>query len=790
MVKVGCNNEDFSLESEILYNSGYQYNDSVRLLYCLDGTSTVRIDNKDYFLQKGMPLIVNEGRYYSVNSHDGALLVSVCFNPQIFNESIGTDLYFLWIDPNGTNDNNVVVLKSLLNELIFYDLQVEGKNDFFKFSIFYKLMDFLVKNYLYKMDKGKSYSNGDVRTQQIRTYIRKNYMRRLTLTQLSEELFISEGYLSRFFKKQLGNGFLRYLNSVRLYHTVNDLINTDMGITDISMKNGFNSISGFNQLFKKEYGLSPKEYRNKYRNKNESDKNKKLIKNKTFLFLKQHSDDIPKITKSTHEVKIDSRKYTNFRKNWQSIINMGNAMSLLQERVQKSAKRLHEDLGFKYLRIWNIFESVDVDENTDNVNFDKLDTVIDFILENDMKPFIVLGPKPRILTVNLSNKPLNYQTNEEMLSKEGDSWFSVLSKWVDHIRFRYGNRAISSWLFEIWKPNKWDKIYENDYLDEWYINWMKTTIKVLKSSINAAKIGGCEFVMYEGQTTDEIKRIVSVWKEIQFEPDFISISDYPYEIDGISTRMNQLQYFIENARDTFERFYPDIDIYVTEWNLTVSNRNVLNDTTFKGAYMIQNITNELESAEETAYWMGSDIYSEYSDSSEILYGASGIITKNDIKKPSFYAFEFLNKLLNKKLYSDNNSFVSTDGMDSFTILLNCSKPFNNYYYLNKGNVSRDDYDKIFLDVEPTEIKIQLDNVNNGIYEIRKQTVDQNHGNILGLWKMLNYSSHLTLDDENYLKNMSIPELQVTRKDVNDNVINVEETIEANTFMLISLSYLK
>ena len=47
MIKVSANNSDFSLESEIFYNSGYQYNDSVRLLYCLDGTATGKIDNKD-----------------------------------------------------------------------------------------------------------------------------------------------------------------------------------------------------------------------------------------------------------------------------------------------------------------------------------------------------------------------------------------------------------------------------------------------------------------------------------------------------------------------------------------------------------------------------------------------------------------------------------------------------------------------------------------------------------------------------------------------------------------------
>lgn len=784
-------NIGFSLSSEIFYNSGFQYNDTIRLLYCLDGSSEVIIDNKRYILKKGMPLVVNEGRYYKIDSEDGILISSVCFDPQIFAESIGTDLFFIWIDPNERNDDNKVMLKSLLNELIFYDLQVEGKMDFFKLSIFYKIMDFLAKNYLYKMEKGTDYSNGDIRTQKIRTYIRNNYMHRLTLTKLSDELYISEGYLSRFFKKELGNGFLKYLNSVRLYHTVNDLINTDLGITDIAMKNGFNSISGFNQLFKKEYDISPKEYRKKCRkNKKELAKNQD-IKNKTYLFLKQHTEEIPEIKKSSREIKIDSKKYTNFRKNWQDIINMGNARGLLQERVQKAAKMLHTDLKFKYLRIWNIFESVDMNVDTNDINFDKLDTVFDFILENGMRPFIVLGPKPRILSVDLSRSLLNYQTKEGKLSKEENSWLTVLSKWVDHIKFRYGNKEISNWIFEVWKPNKWDDIYEEGYLKNWYINWMTTTVKVLRNSISEAKIGGCEFVIYGEKATNEIKKIIDTWNKIDFCPDFISIANYPYETTGDntwnSTRLNQLQYEIEDTRDVFEKYYPDIDIYVTEWNLTFSNRNVLNDTSFKGAYMIQNITNALESAEETAYWMGSDIYSEYSDSSDILYGAAGVLTKDGIKKPSFYAFEFLNKLLNKKLYGDDNTFVSTDGMGSFVILLNCAKPFNNYYYLNKGNVSRENYDKIFLDLEQTEINIQLDNIKNGHYEIRTRKVNRNYGNILELWKMLDYSSHLTLDDEKYLKSMSVPELKIKKENIENNSMRVESAVDANTFMLISVN---
>ncbi|MEE6729850.1 helix-turn-helix domain-containing protein [Pediococcus pentosaceus] len=776
----------FSMQSQLLDRVALTYNDQIRILYCLSNKATVTIDDENFILDEGNILIINEGRYYQISASPSSLLCSFTFDPKMFEDIIQTDMFFIWIDPYKKVDQHIVMLKSLLNELIFYNLQVQEDNDFFKYSIFFKIMDFLDKHYLYKLEEKNGYSNGDIRAQQIRAYIRDNYMNRLSLSQLSQELYISEGYLSRFFKKKLNRGFLSYLNDVRLYHTVADLVNTDDSITDIAMKNGFNSISGFNQLFKKNYAMSPKNYRKKYKENQTPKKELEVIQNKTILFLKQHKDDLPKINKNSHHIQLDAQKSSGFRKNWSKIINAGNASGLLEQRLQKATLQLHNELGFEYLRIWNIFEIVDIDAT--NTNFDRLDNVLDFMIEHDMKPFFVLGPKPHVLTIDTDNKPVNMQGKEAFLARELDEWTNVLIQWLKHVKFRYGIKEMKQWSIELWKPNQWDNIYTPDYLNEWYLDWLEVTLNILKDEASEVKIGGCEFVIQDNEKMqNEIQTIIEKWKEIDFTPDFISIADYPYEQTVISTRLDQLEYSLTLARDYFDKVFPGVDIFVTEWNLTVSNRNVFNDTTFKGAYIIQNLTTDLEMAEQTAYWVGSDIYSEYSDSTDVVFGAAGLLTKNGIRKPSFFAFSFLNELLPYKLYSDKNCFVSTDRSGSFTILMSCAKPFNNLYYNNNGNMTRDNYNSAFLDLEPVKINLVLNNLTYSQYEIRTTKVDNNHGSILDIWSQLGYYTNLSVEDEKYLNNMSIPKLTIEKKTVENKILKINKLIEANTFMLINIT---
>lgn len=92
-------------------------------------------------------------------------------------------------------------------------------------------------------------------------YIYRNFQKPLTLDEVAGIAGLSPTYFSRKFKLITGMGFKEYLNYIRLKHAAAALLNTDESITDIALSYGFNDSNYFKDLFKKEYGKSPRAFR-------------------------------------------------------------------------------------------------------------------------------------------------------------------------------------------------------------------------------------------------------------------------------------------------------------------------------------------------------------------------------------------------------------------------------------------------------------------------------------------------------------------------------------------------
>ncbi|MGL6200378.1 MAG: helix-turn-helix transcriptional regulator [Lachnospiraceae bacterium] len=64
-----------------------------------------------------------------------------------------------------------------------------------------------------------------------------------------------------FFKKYVDMTSIEYLNKYRLSMTLEQLKHSSDSVTNIALENGFNNISYYNRLFKKQFGITPREYR-------------------------------------------------------------------------------------------------------------------------------------------------------------------------------------------------------------------------------------------------------------------------------------------------------------------------------------------------------------------------------------------------------------------------------------------------------------------------------------------------------------------------------------------------
>jgi AraC-like DNA-binding protein len=95
----------------------------------------------------------------------------------------------------------------------------------------------------------------------IQDYIQNNLTNSISLSDLSKQFGYTEYYLSRRFNKETGQRISDYLNHERIEYSKNLLLNTDLSIQEISQVLQYENFSYFGQLFKKQVGQTPQEYR-------------------------------------------------------------------------------------------------------------------------------------------------------------------------------------------------------------------------------------------------------------------------------------------------------------------------------------------------------------------------------------------------------------------------------------------------------------------------------------------------------------------------------------------------
>ncbi len=96
-------------------------------------------------------------------------------------------------------------------------------------------------------------------------YIEKNINNEITIDELSNRFYFDKTYIMKRFKREIGVTIHDYINKIRILNSL-ELYQYDNYILSIAIKNGFNSIEYYSEIFKKVIGVNPLKYK-KYINR-------------------------------------------------------------------------------------------------------------------------------------------------------------------------------------------------------------------------------------------------------------------------------------------------------------------------------------------------------------------------------------------------------------------------------------------------------------------------------------------------------------------------------------------
>jgi AraC-like DNA-binding protein len=128
-----------------------------------------------------------------------------------------------------------------------------------------KLLEILVTLERYRSNDSKSHAAPrDIQhgfADKLLLYIHQNYQNHLTLKQLESHFYLSKTHICAIIRQTTGKSFIELQHEIRLRHACSLLVSSEMKLTDVAAESGFQSSKTFFRVFKKDKGLTPRDYR-------------------------------------------------------------------------------------------------------------------------------------------------------------------------------------------------------------------------------------------------------------------------------------------------------------------------------------------------------------------------------------------------------------------------------------------------------------------------------------------------------------------------------------------------
>ncbi len=251
------------------------WHEEMEILVVTAGAASLRLNGEYTRISQGNVIFIPSNQLHLVTCEIGKpfSFFALVFHPYLLSGPVSDAIRQQYIDPVLNRDMVFPILTATDNgwQARAYGLLCEIRKLFLHEDFGYELLIkarllelwHLCYSHAPKMEKSVKDSS-DYRVSLVKDmieYIRINYDRPISLDDLSAEFHISQGHLCRFFKSMTRMSPVEYINFYRIGMSMELLRETDLEISHIAMRTGFNNISYYNRTFRRYMHMTPSQYR-------------------------------------------------------------------------------------------------------------------------------------------------------------------------------------------------------------------------------------------------------------------------------------------------------------------------------------------------------------------------------------------------------------------------------------------------------------------------------------------------------------------------------------------------
>ena len=748
-------------------------------LVILSGEVQVQIDDHATYLNDNGLMLVEPDTPFDITGHGSNLLMIIRMDYDFFAQSRAGRFGRLICNSAEDDQRDYTLLRQMLSHLALNYFENNECKDLRQLELCYSLLYYLnTTHYLPGTVAEAGGQDGELRGRQIISYIESNYMQDIRLDDLSETAYLSPSYLSRLFKKMTGTNFKSYLEEVRLRHAVDDMRNTDQTITSIAYNNGFPNVSALSNAIRKKYDMSPNEFRRSLAESEPEVVEQSPYHEVDYDNVKGSLEMLagPEPVKSLGMYRFpdqmeyvveDVSRFEPIKPIWKQMINIGALVNLANVNTKSHLTLLQEEIGFKYARIESVLteESMPMLANG-QYNFSQFDRGIELLLSLKLTPFLDLSFKgdytqlTRSGTLYRGDRPRQLSSEREFVEK--------VSALMRHCINTFGAGEVERWGVEICALH--DESLNFMETPAEYASRFRVVYHMIKSWLPGVMIGGPEHHIAVDNAF--LRESAGLLRDMGIKPDFLSLCAVPYEpTQGMDESMpfvlsSRAEYIKERVqsiwnmlRDHFQN--EDMPIWITAFSSDIRTRNHVNDSAYQATFTVKNTLDLIGLVDVIGYWQLSDVDSEYIDTTRILFGGTGIISKDGLKKPGFSALKRLGSINTLMVQQEENMLITTNAINTYNIVLYNYAHFTDLYCLSTGEgVTYDNVYTVFGDAATKDISITLKGLQDGQYKVVTMTLNRENGSLFDEWIRYGIIDGLRPHDIRYLQDIVHPHRMV------------------------------